>query len=227
MTLVKIPAGTFAMGTGSMDYDWLGRSRPVHPVTISRAFFIGKYEVTQAQYEAVMGVDPSFFTGDNNRPVEQINWNEATAFCEALKIKSGYNVHLPSEAQWEYACKADHGNEDTNYHFGNDPHQLPDYAWHGVNSGGTTWAVGKKLPNSFGLYDMCGNVWEWCNDWYAEDYYSSSPSTDPPGPSSGTLRVLRGGAYNSFEYSCRSASRHYGVPSEADADYGFRVVVGE
>jgi formylglycine-generating enzyme required for sulfatase activity len=223
MTLVKIPAGPFMMGTNSTDYDWLSVSRPVHQVTISQAFYMGKYEVTQEQYEAVMGKNPSQFQGAKN-PVEQVLWNDAVAFCRALSAKSGRSIRLPSEAEWEYACKADKGNVDTKYYFGDDETQLANHAWYGANSGSTTHLCGQKLPNSFGLFDMSGNVWEWCNDWYGS--YSSSPVTDPTGPSSGDFRVLRGGSWRRDVYYCRSSYRFGNSPSGPDDYGGFRVVVG-
>jgi len=228
MTLVKIPAGSFMMGTNSTDYDWLSSSRPVHQVTISRTFYMGQYEVTQDQYQAVMGTNPSHFENPN-KPVDQISWDDATAFCQILSARSGYSVRLPTEAEWEYACKADHGYEDTNYYFGNDEADLSNYAWYAADSEEEnnygTQLVGQKIPNDWGLYDLAGNVWEWCNDRWSENYYESSPSVDPPGPSSGKYRTLRGGSWVSYEFSCRSASRHYSLPQYADPDYGFRVVL--
>ncbi len=224
MTLIKIPAGTFQMGTNSKDYDGLSYSRPVHQVTISQAFYMGKYLVTQEQYQAVMGTNPSHFTGDPNRPVEMVSWNDAVAFCQALATKSGYNIRLPSEAEWEYACKADKGNVDTKYYFGDDDSQLGTYAWYNSNSGSTTHAVGTRTGNSFGLYDLSGNVWEWCNDWYGS--YSSSSVPDPTGPSSGTYRVHRGGSWDSDDYLCRSSLRRWSSPTLTININGFRVVSG-
>jgi eukaryotic-like serine/threonine-protein kinase len=229
MELVKILAGTFEMGTNSTDYDWLKYSRPVHQVTISKAFYMGKYEVTQAQYQAVMGNNPSYFSGAPNKPVESVSWSDAVAFCQALTTKSGHNIRLPSEAEWEYACKADNGSVDTKFYFGDDESQLGNYAWYYNNSDNTTHTVGTKIPNSFGLYDMAGNVWEWCNDWWGDYYYASSPSTDPPGPSSASAnggRVLRGSSWYINDLGGRSSLRVWIVPTGMNSDVGFRVVWG-
>jgi formylglycine-generating enzyme required for sulfatase activity len=184
---------------------------------------MGKYEVTQAQYQAVMGTTPSQFKGPD-KPVEMVSWNDAVSFCQALSAKSGRSIRLPSEAEWEYACKADKGNVDTKYYFGDDETQLANHAWYGANSGSTTHLCGQKLPNSFGLYDMSGNVWEWCNDWHGS--YASGDQTDPTGPSSGDVRVLRGGAWNNYANNCRSSLRGWSTPTVTDDNCGFRVVVG-
>ncbi len=203
MELVLIPAGEFMMGDGS------GQSfpdqQPLHKVKITRLFYLGKYEVTQRQWEAVMGNNPSEFRGPEN-PVDQVSRDDCQAFPAKLNQKSGkggVKLNLPTEAQWEYACRA---GTTTRYSFGDDLESLGDYAWHTGNSGKTTHPVGQKKPNSWGLYDMHGNVWEYCSDWYGEDYYRQSPLTDPTGPASGDRHVLRGG---SFDHDRVSRQRYW------------------
>jgi len=191
-------------------------------VTISQDFYLGKYEVTQEQWQAVMGHNPSHSDGCNRCPVEQVSWNDAINFCETVSGVTGYNIRLPSEAQWEYACRA---GTTTEYHFGDDPGDLGDYAWHQANSGDMTHNVGEKLPNVWGLYDMHGNVWEWCNDWHRNNYYSESPSLDPIGPaSSGSSHVFRGGSWYYIDAWLRSATRHRAPdPGYSFYHLGFRV----
>ncbi|HEY7545724.1 MAG TPA: bifunctional serine/threonine-protein kinase/formylglycine-generating enzyme family protein, partial [Blastocatellia bacterium] len=179
---VQIPQGEFLMGSEKGE----GDEKPAHKVRISRPFEMGKYEVTQAQWEAVMGNNPSNFKGAN-LPVENVSWNDAQEFIQKLNARNdGYVYRLPTEAEWEYACRAG----STGDYAGN----LDEMAWHGSNSASKTHSVGQKKPNAWGLHDMHGNVWEWCMDWYLENYYSQSPSADPPGPGTGSLRVSRGGS---------------------------------
>ena len=177
MVLVKMPAGTFEMGTNDTDYSWLEHSRPVHTVTISQPFYMGKYEVTQAQWRAVMPSEPwsgqSYTIDQDNAAASYISWDDAQDFCQAVQTQTGYAVRLPSEAEWEYACRA---SSTTKYCFGGDASQLGSYAWfydNAYNAGEKyAHAVGQKEPNDWGLYDMHGNVWEWCEDrWH--DYYLS------------------------------------------------------
>jgi hypothetical protein len=187
---------------------------------------MGKFEVTQEQYRAVMGTNPSYFTGDMNLPVEEVSWEDAVAFCQALSTRVGRTIRLPSEAEWEYACKA--GGGDTKYYFGNDDAQMGNYMWYEYNSGGTTHVVGGKLPNSWGLYDMSGNVWEWCQDWWHSDY-TGAPSDGMAWTTGGDslARIFRGGSWNGFDafgYCCRSASRCWGRPDQ-HGSYGIRVVM--
>jgi len=212
---VDISPGTFIMGNSN------GRSneKPAHQVTISKGFQMLRFEVTQAQWEAVMGSNPSYFLGDNN-PVEVVSWNDCQSFISKLnKLDSNYTYRLPTEAEWEYCCRA---GSATNYSFGDDEEQLGDYAWYGYNSKGKTHPVGQKFPNAWGLYDMHGNVQEWCQDWYDEDYYKNSPNTDPQGPNSGMDHVIRG---DSFEYvaPCHSSSRRTGN-NKKWGGLGFRLV---
>jgi formylglycine-generating enzyme required for sulfatase activity len=209
MKMVLIPAGKFMMGEGTDQ----------HEVTLSKPFYMGVTEVTQAQYEAVMGMNPSQFKGATN-PVETVSWNDAAEFCKKLSEKTRQAVRLPTEAEWEYACRA---GTQTAFSFGDDPSTLGDYAWWDGNSDKTTHPVGQKKPNSWGLYDMHGNVWEWCADWYGE--YPKGPVTDPSGPATGYGgRVLRGGAwyYGGSDYF-RCAFRHCHAPTCRDYFFfGFR-----
>jgi len=203
---------------------------PRHRVRITRPFWMGVTEVTQAQYEAVMGGNPSFFKGAGS-PVEQVSWDDAVEFCRKLTdkcanaqvgagLKPAPTFRLPTEAEWEYACRA--GNRGK-WCFGDDEAELGDYAWYSANSGSTTHPVAQKKPNAWGLYDMHGNVWEWCADWYGD--YPTDDANDPQGPSSGSYRVLRGGSWNSNPGNCRSANRNDLVPSFRYYNLGFRVVV--
>ena len=207
-----IPAGTFAMGEND----------DAHAVTLTKPFMLGTYEVTQGQYQRVMGTNPSKFKGANN-PVENVSWDDAVEFCRKLSElsaeKAAGNVYrLPTEAQWEYACRA---GTTTEYSFGDDDSDLGDYAWFRENSSNETHPVGDKLPNAWGLYDMHGNVVEWCQDLYGD--YPSGSVTDPTGPASGSSRVFRGGCWNSAAEVCRSADRYGRYPSLRSYFYGFRV----
>ena len=209
MEFVWIEPGVFQMGSPESERigcDWCDGEGPVHEVEISRGFWLGKYEVTQGEWEAVMGSNPSYFEGNARRPVERVNWYGVHAFIGRLNDASGDSLYrLPSEAEWEYACRA---GTQTRWSFGDDESRSGDYAWYdGNNSPFGTKAVGGKLPNRWGLYDMHGNVWEWVQDWYDDDYYNSSPRVDPPGPTSGSNRVLRGGAFGWFAQGVRSAIR--------------------
>jgi formylglycine-generating enzyme required for sulfatase activity len=209
MKLVLIPAGKFTMGEGNDQ----------HEVTLSKPFYVGVTEVTQAQYQAVMGTNPSNFKGETN-PVDQVSWIDATEFCKKLSEKTRQAVRLPTEAEWEYACRA---GTATAYSFGDADSALGDYAWYGSNSGNTTHPVGQKKPNAWGLYDMHGNVWEWCADWYGS--YPTGAVTDPQGAASGTSRVLRGGSWFYNPSDCRSANRNGLTPDFRIINLGLRVVV--
>jgi formylglycine-generating enzyme required for sulfatase activity len=181
MAFVWIPAGTFIMGSPDSDPDARGNEKPAHRVTISKPFYIGKYPVTQAQWEAVMGENPSRFKGDLNRPVEQVSWDDVQAFIRKINEReSTFPCRLPTEAEWEYACRA---GTTARYSFGDDERQLGDYAWYDENAGGKTHPVGQRKPNAWGLYDMHGNVWEWMQDRYGD--YPSGAVTDPAGPDPG------------------------------------------
>ncbi len=223
MEFVLIPAGEFMMGTDSNVEKGSGDSeRPRHKVTISKPFYLGKYEVTQAQWMAVMGNNPSKFKGDNN-PVEMVFWNDAQEFIKRLNAREGHTRYrLPTEAEWEYAARA---GTSTAYSFGDDKNKLSGYAWYDANSGDTTHPVGEKQPNPWGLHDVHGNVWEWVQDWYGKKYYANSPETDPKGPKPGLGRVGRGGDWDDDAEACRSGFRSYGSTSYRDNDIGFRLAL--
>jgi formylglycine-generating enzyme required for sulfatase activity len=215
--MVWIAPGTFTRGGSE--------------VTISRGFGMSKYEVTQAQYKAVVGTDPSHFKGDNN-PVEKVSWHDAVAYCTKLtgkekaagRLPVGYEYRLPTEAEWEYACRA---GTTTLFSFGDDESKLGEYGWYGSNSGHTTHSVGEKKPNGWGLYDMHGNVYEWCQDWYGN--YPGGSVTDPQGPATGSYRVARGGCWDTDaggeRGGCRSEGRGYYSPVRAMYCTGFRPVL--
>ena len=202
MKLTLIPAGTFMMGSPESE-EARNNNEHQHEVTISKAFYMQTTEVTQGQWKAVMGTEPwkgqefsKYVKEGPDYPAVYVSWDDAVAYCKKLSEKEGKTYRLPTEAQWEYACRA--GTE-TAWSFGNDEKALGDYAWYEENafSAGEQYAhqVGLKKPNAFGLYDMHGNVWEWCHDYYGEDYYQQSPEKDPTGPASGSSRVLRGGSW--------------------------------
>ena len=179
LTLLLIPAGEFVMGSPGRERDRLEKER-MHDVTISEAFYMGKFAVTQEQYEKVMGSSPSYFKGAKN-PVENVSWEDAKEFCRKLSAKTGHPVRLPTETQWEYACRA---GTNTRFCSGDNDQDLDEVAWYGDEKcGRTTHPVGQKKPNAWGLYDMHGNVWEWCEDWYGS--YPDGPAIDPQGPATG------------------------------------------
>ena len=230
--MVIIPPGTFRMGSPTNEVDRYPREGPQTAVTISRWFWMGKYDVTQGEYLAVMGSNPSYFTGDTNRPVEQVTWFEAADYCATLtqreraagRIAANSVYRLPTEAEWEYACRG--WTSDRRFSYGDDPGytNLANYAWYNGNSGGTTHPVGQKLPNPWGLYDLHGNVYEWCQDWWSANL-PGGIAIDPQGPATGSDRVVRGGGWNYVGRYCRSARRDYSDPSYRFYDIGFRVVL--
>jgi formylglycine-generating enzyme required for sulfatase activity len=242
MKLVLIPKGTFMMGSPGSE---IGREKKQtqHEVTISKDYYLGVTEVTQGQYEKVMGTNPSFFQGDevaernpdtgrvikevdsSNHPVEQVSWEDAIDFCKKLSDLPGEKAagrvyRLPTEAQWEYACRA--GSKSA-YSFGESSKSLGDYAWFAGKSNGQTHPVGEKKATAWGLYDMQGNVFEWCSDWY--DEYPKGAVSDPTGPKEGSLRVFRGGCWDGVAELCKSADRAYGLPSSRIYGIGFRVAL--
>ena len=222
--MVYIQGGTFTMGCDEKrDDDCADDEKPTHSVTLS-GYSIGKYEVTQAQWRAVMGSDPEElrFKGCDNCPVERVSWNDIQEFLKELNKKTGKKFRLPTEAEWEYAARGGNVGTDhapSKYAGGND---LDAVAWYGDNSGSKTHPVGQKQPNELGLYDMNGNVWEWCSDRYDADYYANSPRSNPRGPNSGARRVLRGGGWDNGAGSCRAANRHGSNPNDRISSYGFR-----
>ncbi|MBI3272902.1 MAG: SUMF1/EgtB/PvdO family nonheme iron enzyme [Planctomycetes bacterium] len=218
MVLILLPAGRFRMGLDRGGED----EKPVHDVTLSRPFLLGKFEVTQEQWRGITGEDPSFTRGDR-KPVESVTWNQCDDFLKKLNrgvAKDGFR--LPTEAEWEYACRA---GATTKYCFGDEVDRLGEYAWYGHNSGSMTHPVGEKKPNAWGLYDMHGNVWEWCFDWYDGDFYKTREAcTDPSGPTEPRAsRVVRGGSWDDVDWSARAAYRGRVVPGRRSFDAGVRV----
>ena len=217
LDMVAIPGGTFMMG--SLEGEGSSNEKPQHEVTV-QPFALGKYPITQAQYQGVMGINPSYFKGNEQRPVECVSWNDAVEFCQRLSGQTGKEYRLPSEAEWEYACRA---GTTTKYYFGDDI--TSDLANYDGNVGETT-SVGQYSPNAFGLYDMHGNVWEWCQDkWH--DNYQDAPNDGRAWVSGGiSIFVLRGGSWDGFPRYCRSAYRGRDVPDDTVNDLGFRVACG-
>ena len=222
MKLRLIPAGEFMMGSPATESDRRDNETQ-HRVSITKPFYMGVTEVTQEQYQKVMVTNPSQFKGPQN-PVEKVSWADAVEFCRKLSAlpaekTAGHVYRLPTEAEWEYACCS---GTATAYSFGDDASRLGDYGWFGSNSGSKTHPVGEKKPNAWGLYDMHGNVWEWCQDWHGD--YPSGSATDPTGATSGSLRVFRGGSWNDSARHCRSADRSGDTPEARGINLGFRVL---
>ena len=213
--MVLVEGGTFMMGSNSGEDD----EKPVNEVTLS-SFSIGKYEVTQAQWLAVMGNNPSYFSGCDNCAVEQVTWDDVQKYISKLNSMSGKTYRLPTEAEWEYAARG--GKQSRNYTYsGSD--DIGAVAWYDGNSGTKTHEVGKKSPNALGIYDMSGNVYEWCVDWYGS--YSNRSSVNPTGASSGHYRVVRGGNWNRSPQYCRVAFRYNNPPVFRSNSLGFRLVL--
>ena len=220
MEFVLIPAGQFLMGSPPSERN-RGSAEGQHEVVIIRPFYLGKYEVTQAQWRAVMGNNPSYFQNCEDCPAEMASWNAVQEFLRRLNERAGITGYrLPTEAEWEYACRA---GSQAAYSFGDDPRGLERFAWYEKNSGGKPHPVGQKRPNAWGLYDLHGNVWEWCQDWYGS--YPSGSLSDPTGPGSGQGRVLRGGSWGFDSWYSRCASRVGDGPGGFDLNVGFRVVL--
>jgi formylglycine-generating enzyme required for sulfatase activity len=230
MKLMLIPKGTFMMGSPESEK---GRQEEEtqHEVTISKDYYLGVYEVTQAQYEKVMGKNPSHFQGaivgneNADLPVENVSWDDAVEFCKKLsdlpeEKKAGRVYRLPTEAQWENACRA--GSKSA-YLFDDEEGLLPEYGWFNRNSSNRTHTVALLEPNAWGLYDMHGNVFEWCSDWYGE--YPKGAVSDPTGPKVGSDRVCRGGSWDFEAANCRSAFRNWNYPSLRLDYYGLRVAL--
>jgi formylglycine-generating enzyme required for sulfatase activity len=253
LNMVWIPCGTFVMGSPTSEAERFS-DETQHTVTLTKGFYMGKYAVTQGEYLALMGSNPSYFTTEDyygnpippdlNRPVEQVSWIDATNYCAHLTVQeqaagrlpAGWVYRLPTESEREYACRA---GTTTAFHYGNALHggmaNFYDYYEYDASIGDIyvsnpavpwlprTTTVGSYQPNAWGLYDMHGNVWEWCQDWYGS--YPSGTVADPQGPASGSARVIRGGCWSIVGRDCRSAGRNGGIPSDGDGGLGFRVVL--
>jgi formylglycine-generating enzyme required for sulfatase activity len=235
MNLASIPAGRFTMGSPENEPKRYPVEGPQHEVELTRGLYPGVFPVTQDEYQQVVGSNPSFFTGDGRRPVETVSWFDAVAFCarlsereqlspfyefagEQVRIVGGNGYRLPTEAEWEYACRA---GTTKRWWFGDEETRLAEFAWYKKNSVGTTHPVGDKPANAWGLHDMHGNVMDWCQDWYEQ--YSPAPATNPIGPKSGAGRVCRGGSWYWAPRYCRSAYRMANHPKDRNDDIGFRV----
>ena len=217
--MMYVEGGTFDMGaTTEQGSDAESDEKPVHSVTLD-GYYIGKCEVTQELWEAVMGSNPSHFKGAQN-PVERVSWNDCQNFIKKLNSLTGRTFRLPTEAEWEYAARG--GNKSLHYKYsGSD--NIDEVAWYNNNSGRSTHAVGTKSPNELGIYDMSGNVWEWCSDWYGG--YSAGAQTNPQGPSSGSYRVLRGGSWINYAGNCRVSIRSYDDPGNSNINFGLRLIL--
>jgi formylglycine-generating enzyme required for sulfatase activity len=249
--LKRIPAGSFLMGSHGTDRETESGEKPQHSVRISKPFYLGIYEVTQGQYQEVMGWNPSKWSSEgegkdavtgqdtDRHPVESVTWFEAVRFCNLLSEREGLRpfyvmqggdvrvpdwdgtgYRLPTEAEWEYACRA---GSRTRYSFGDDANGLSDHAWFVGNSGMAPNPVGQKRPNPWGLHDMHGNMSEWCWDWYDREYYKNSTDVDPRGAEKGDERVIRGGGHRSPPFELRSAFRHRSEPWNRRWNAGFRI----
>lgn len=215
-SMIRVQGGSFQMGaTSELGSDAYDNEKPVHSVTLS-SYYIGQTEVTQELWQAVMGENPSYFKGNNQRPVEQVSWEDCQEFIEKLNKLTGKSFRLPTEAEWEFAARG--GNKSRGYKYSGS-NTVGSVAWYGGNSGSKTHAVATKL----GLYDMSGNVWEWCSDW--EGAYQSSSQTNPKGPSEGGYRVLRGGCWIGFAGSVRVSYRSGSAPSFRSGNYGLRLAL--
>jgi formylglycine-generating enzyme required for sulfatase activity/predicted Ser/Thr protein kinase len=222
MEFVLVQAGSFIMGADKHFEPAADDEAPQHRTGISKPFYLGRYQVTQTQWTEVMGKNPSKYKGRDN-PVEMISWNDAQEFVNRLNQKEGHKRYrLPTEAEWEYSARA---GSKGRYCFGDEVGLLGEYAWYGDNAGKTTHPVGQKKPDSLGLYDMHGNVWEWVHDWYDKNYYRYSPSTDPAGPASGSLRAGRGGSWSSSPDDCRAAARNAFKPTARGDNFGVRIAL--
>lgn len=222
LEMVRIPAGKFMMGSPDSETDRGTDEGPQFSVTFSKDFYLGKYEVTKAQWNHIMGITPA----GNDYAVTGVSWDQCQEFIKRLNQLGKGTFRLPTEAEWEYACRA---GTMTRYFFGDDngywsdsgyiaPNtKIKEYAWFNGNSQSSVHEVGSLLPNAWGLFDMSGNVWEWCQDWYVA--YTSSAKTDPTGASTGSYRVYRGGSWAVVPQDCRSAKRYYNSPSYSDASY--------
>ena len=221
--MVYVQGGTFTMGaTDEQGSDAENNEKPAHNVTLS-SYYIGKTEVTQELWQVVMGSNPSYYKG-NRKPVDQVSWYDCQTFFSKLNSLTGKNYRLPTEAEWEFAARGGIKSKGYKYSGSN---TLDDVAWYDGNYDYGTHEVETKSPNELGLYDMSGNVFEWCNDWYGGKYYSSSPNNNPMGPSSGPLRVFRGGGSGNNANYCRLSRRMANVPDDHSKSMGLRLCLSE
>jgi formylglycine-generating enzyme required for sulfatase activity len=219
LEFILIPAGSFVMGTDENSGD--GDEFPAHKVVITQPFYLGKYEVTQEQWTQLTGQNPSRFKGPK-LPVEIVSWNDCHKFLRRLHEKTGRSASLPTEAQWEYAARA---GTTTPWSFGATETHIADFAWFVENAENTTHPVGTKKPNAWGLYDMSGNVWEWCTDRYQKHAYPEGEAIDPQGPTTGDSYIARGGAWGDTPEMLRSTARNCAGPDVANQGIGFRCVI--
>jgi formylglycine-generating enzyme required for sulfatase activity len=230
--MVRVEADTFQMGCGDNAEGVVtnkgcaeaeNSEKPVHAVSLN-SFYIGKYEVTQQQWMDVMGSNPSRLTNCDKCPVESVSFKDIQEFLQKLNSKSSKKYRLPTEAEWEYAARGGHKIQEFAYSGSNKAEEV---AWFSLNSGNKTHPVGEKTPNSLGIYDMSGNVWEWCSDFYDETFYGRSPVNNPKGPPSGDFNILRGGSWLGPSSKCRVSSRKWEMPNQKSDSHGFRLVTNE
>lgn len=212
--MVYVSGGSFNMGSTRQDNE-----KPVHNVTVN-GYYIGRTEVTQALWKVVMGNNPSNFKG-NNLPVENVSWNDCQKFIEKLNTMTGRTFRLPTEAEWEFAARG--GNNSYDYMYSGSDHAY-DVAWYDDNSNDETHNVASLQANELGIYDMSGNVWEWCSDWYDENYYKNSDTTNPRGAYMGTHKVLRGGSWDPYAWLCTVSYRYASTPETRGYAFGLRLV---
>ena len=221
--MIHVEGGTFVMGANDNDQLASNDEKPAHEVTLSD-YWMGETQVTQALWQAVMGENPSYYKGGPDLPVECVSWLDCREFIRKLNKLTGKRFRLPTEAQWEFAARG--GNLGKGHqHLYAGSNDIFDVAWYDENSKEKTHPVGERDPNELGLYDMSGNVWEWCNDWYEETYYSNSPSIDPIGPSNGSNRVNRGGGWYSIAGRCRVSGRNNNTPTSTYYSLGLRLAL--
>lgn len=219
--MIEVEGGTFQMGATAEQQSKYGGEKPVHTVTLD-SYYIGETEVTQELWCAVMGSNPSLYSGDDLLPVENVSWDDCQIFIKELNKLTGKKFRLPTEAEWEFAARG--GNKSSGYRYSGSSN-IGDVAWYGLIGVYKTHPVKGKNPNELGIYDMSGNVWEWCSDWYSSSYYSLSPQNNPEGPSSGFCRVLRGGSWNSNDGYCCVAVRYNNRPDYSIDHYGLRLAL--
>ena len=217
-TMMPVEGGTFMMGATADQTDAYSAEKPAHQVTLG-SYYIGQTEVTQELWEAVMGSNPSNWKGDR-LPVEQVSWNDCQTFIAKLNELTGEKFRLPTEAEWEFAARG--GNKSMHYQYSGS-NDIDEVAWYSSNSDNKTHSVASKHPNELGIYDMSGNVWEWCQDWYGG--YSSEAQTNPTGPTSGSYRVDRGGSWSNNAAGCRAATRLSGTPTFTGLTLGLRLAL--